>query len=335
MKRFSEMEGTSFVSSKRRVYNKVILDLKTINAKASYDKGLFMNLSTKSGQPTSTSRNLRQVMRQHPLLFFFLIAYAFSWILSIPFILSEWGILHGDLRIVFVLKSFGPFAAAYMMTSILEGKEGLTRLRKSIKQRQAGWQWYLFILLGIPALFLVGIILQPGALASFQGFKSLLLVSYPLTLIAVFFGGGPLGEEPGWRGFALPRLQQRYGPLWGTLLLSVGWTGWHLPDFLTSAQGGGPGTGLSTFLVNFPNFFLLVVSLAIILTWLFNRTKGSIFISTLAHASVNTPQVVLAPLFPAVGMTSLNLAALIGFGVPALLIVILTRGRLGYPQSGD
>ena len=146
----------------------------------------------------------------------------------------------------------------------------------------------------------------------------------------VFFGGGPLGEEPGWRGFALPRLQSRYGALWGSLLLGLLWGGWHLPDFLTAAQGGGPGTGLAAFLVNFPTFMLLVLSLAILLTWIYNHTGGSIFISTLAHASVNTPQVALVPLFLAVGLTSLNLAALVGFGVPALLIVILSRGRLGY-----
>lgn len=294
-----------------------------------------MDTSMESNQSISISGNLQQIMRRHPLFFFFLIAYAGSWIVSIPFVLSEWGILHGDFRIAFVLKPFaGPFLAAYLMTRIIEGKEGVLRLRQRIKQRQAGWQWYLFILLGIPALILLGIIIQPGAVASFQGFKPLLLVSYPLTYVAVFFGGGPLGEEPGWRGFALPRMQQRYGPLWGTLLLGVLWACWHLPDFLTSAQGGGPGTGFATFLINFSFFLLLVIALAIILTWVFNHTRGSIFISLLTHASINTPQVVLVPLFAAVGVTSLNLAALIGFGVPALLIILLTRGRLGY-QPGE
>jgi membrane protease YdiL (CAAX protease family) len=292
-----------------------------------------MNSSKEPNQSPSTWRNLQQVMRQHPLLFFFLMAYAFSWILSIPFVLSEWGILHGDFRIAFVLKSFGPFLSAYIMTRIIEGKEGVLRLRHRMKQKRAGWQWYLFILLGIPALILVGIIIQPGVLASFQGFQPILLVSYPLTYVAVFFGGGPLGEEPGWRGFALPRMQPRYGPLWGTLLLGILWTFWHLPDFLTSAQGGGPGTGWTPFFVNLPIFLLLVIALAIILTWIFNHTEGSIFTALLAHTSVNVPQVVLVPLFLAVDMTRLNLAAIIGFGVPALMIIILTRGRLGYQPS--
>ena len=146
--------------------------------------------------------------------------------------------MHGDFRMVFVLKSFGPFLAAYVVTGVVDGKEGVLRLRKQIRQKQAGRWWYLFVLAGIPAMLVLGIILQPGALASFQGLKPLLLVSYPFTYLAVFFGGGPLGEEPGWRGFALPRMQQRFGALWGTMILGVLWTCWHLPDFLTSAQGG-------------------------------------------------------------------------------------------------
>ena len=292
-----------------------------------------MAISAESRQSTSPSGHLQQFMQQHPLFSFFFIAYAFSWILSIPFILSEWGILHGDFTVIFVLKSFGPFLAALLMARVIEGKEGVLRLRKRIRQRQAGWLWYVFILLGIPALILLGIAVQPGKLADFQGIKPVLPVTYLFTYIAVMFGGGPLGEEPGWRGFALPRLQQRHGPLWGTLILSVFWTCWHLPDFLTSAQGGGPGTGFSAFLTNFPIFLLLVTSIAIILTWIFNHTGGSIFIAVLAHASVNTPQVVLVPLFPAVDTTSLNLAALIGFGVTALLIILLTRGRLGFPPG--
>lgn len=287
-----------------------------------------MNLPLESNR--TTKQKLLQTIKNHPLMFFFIIAYAFSWILSIPFILSEWGVLRGNYQAVFAIKSFGPFVASFLMTYILEGKEGMKRLKMRIKQTRASWLVYLFILLGIPVLIILGIILQPGKMASFQGFTPVLFISYPLAFAAVFFGGGPLGEEPGWRGFALPRMQKSYGPLLGTLLLGIVWTCWHLPDFLTSAQGGGPGTGFSAFLSNFPIFMVLVIELAILLTWVYNRTKGSVFISTLVHASVNTPQVVLVPLFLAVDTTSLNLAALIGFGVTAIVILILTRGRLGY-----
>ena len=84
--------------------------------------------------------------------------------------LSVWGILPGDYTIAFLLKAFaGPTLAAIIMTGIIEGKAGLLRLWQRLRQRRAGWPWYLFILVGIPALLLLGIILQPGMLASFHG----------------------------------------------------------------------------------------------------------------------------------------------------------------------
>ena len=79
-------------------------------------------------------------MREYPLFFFFFIAYAFSWILSIPYILTEWGILHGDFSIAFTIKSLEPFLAGYLMIRLTEGREGLLRFRQSIKQTRAGWQ---------------------------------------------------------------------------------------------------------------------------------------------------------------------------------------------------
>jgi len=274
-------------------------------------------------------------MRKHPLFFFFFMAYAFSWIISLPYVLSVWRILPGDYTNVFALKQWvGPALAAIIMTSIIEGKAGVRRLRNRIRQWRAGWQWYLFILLGIPALLLLGIMLQPGMLASFHGLTPVLLVSYPVYFVVVFFAGG-LPEEIGWRGFALPRMQPRYGPLKGTLLLGVLWGFWHLLYFLTPDHAGGPGTSFSTFLTNFSIFLLMVIALAIIFTWVFNHTQGSIFIAGLLHASIDTPQLVWIPLFLAVTETSLNLAILIVFGVLALLIVILTRGRLGYQPSQD
>jgi membrane protease YdiL (CAAX protease family) len=295
-----------------------------------------MKTSEDPTQSTSPSRGLQQVMRQHPLLFFFLMAYVFSWIISTPYVLSAWGILPGDYTVLFILKPFvGPTLAAIIMTGIIEGKVGLVRLRKRLGQRRASWRWYLFILLGIPALILLGIIIQPGVLASFQGLTPRILVSYPVYFVVVFFGVA-LPEEIGWRGFALPRMQPRYGPLWGTLLLGVLWAFWHFLYFLTPDHGGGPGTGFATLLTNFSIFFLTVVLLAIMFTWVFNHTGGSIFISNLIHAAIDTPQLVWIPIFlAAMNETSIDLALLIGLGVPALLIVILTRGRLGYQPSQE
>jgi uncharacterized protein len=290
-----------------------------------------------SSQSTTGPRSLGQAIRQHPLFFYFLFAYAISWTLSIPVILAEWHILPKTaftFYFFFTIKSFGPFLAAYILVRITEGREGWLRMRSRFRVLRVGWQWYAFILLGIPALMSLGISVLPGALASFQGFPPHFLITYLITLVLIFFGGGPLGEEPGWRGFALPRMQSRFGALPGTLLLGVLWTFWHLPDFLTSAQKGGPGAGWYPFYTGLPIFFLEVIALAVIFTWVFNHTKGSIFIAILLHASYNTFGSVL-PLFSAPIVTSTDLPFVISVGAPALLIVILTRGRLGYRQSPE
>jgi len=315
------------------LFNKRIIK-KGINPKARNRKVTFMNSSIVSSQSTSPWRNLQQVMRQHALFSYFLLAYVISWIMFIPYVLAEWGILQGNYTIFYIFHTFGPALAAIVMTAIIAGQTGLHELRQRVRQWRAPGNWYLFMLAGIPALILLGIIVQPGGLASFHNLTPLILVSYPFYLVATFFGGGPLGEEVGWRGFALPRMQPRYGPLWGTIFLGILWSCWHLPDFLTASKGGGLGTGFATFLTNFPVFMLAVLALSIMMAWIFNHTGGSIFTAILAHASVNIVEVLLIPRYLTMDESSLHRALLIGFGVPALLILILTRGQLGY-QPGQ
>lgn len=95
-----------------------------------------------------------------------------------------------------------------------------------------------------------------GGIPKFEGLTAAFFITYPFYLVAVFFGGGPFPEEIGWRGFALPRMQSKFGPLNATLLLAILWAFWHLPHFLTTAQKGGPDSDLSTILSHLPIFFM-------------------------------------------------------------------------------
>jgi membrane protease YdiL (CAAX protease family) len=299
-----------------------------------------MGTSESSSQSTVASNGIRGAMLKHPLFSYFSMAYAIKFIVLIPYTLAAWGIISGDWTAAFVLATFGPFVAGIIMVYITEGRAGLSRLRHSVTQWRVGWKWLLFVFAGIPALVMLGIIIQSGTLAGFQGLSLhlvvFLLVSYPLNYVLIWFAGGGLDEEVGWRGFAWPIMQPRYGPLWGALLLGVVHCFWHLEEFLTPAQGGGPGTGWTSFVTNLPIFLLFVLSVNIILTWVYNHTRGSLFAVISAHASVDTPANALVPLFPAVGAaagqssTSMILGFAVGLGAAALLIVILTRGRLGY-----
>jgi len=281
-----------------------------------------MNTSTASSRATAASGGLRSAMRQYPLLFYVIIAYAFSWIVSIPFILAEWGIVPkaGFYQIFFIVKSFGPAVAAYIMVRATGGKAGLLDLRSRLRRWRVGWQWYAFILLGVPALMLPGIVVLPGALASFRGLPPHFLISYAVTFVVISLGGGPLGEEPGWRGFALPRLQQRYGPLVGSLVLGLLWSLWHLPLILT------PGN--TTWTGSLALFVALGIALAIAHTWVSNGTRASLLAVMLLHAAINTSTRLILPNVPGLSREDGNLLLVLAYGAAALLLVALTRGRL-------
>ena len=168
------------------------------------------------------------LLARHPLVFFFLIAFAGTWLVELLYMLSAdgAGLLPFRLPLLPVgiwiaLSVFlGPFLSAFIMTGVTEGRAGIGRLLRRIVRWRVGIRWYLFALIGIPViLVLSAIVLLLGNLASFQGLSSTMALGYLLTFAPVFFLGGPLGEEPGWRGFALPRLQSLHGPLLGSLIL--------------------------------------------------------------------------------------------------------------------
>jgi len=216
----------------------------------------------------------------------------------------------------------GPTLAAFIMTGATEGREGVGRFLRRFVLWRVGLGWYLFALIGIPLILVLSVIVLPGALASFQGLATLALL--PLLGLSVYaFLLGPLGEEPGWRGFALPRLQSLHGPLVGSLILGVLWGLWHLPLFFT------PWNTLTTF--NVVMFVLATTCLSIIYTWAFNNTRGSLLIAILIHWSFDVATVPVASLFPAPIIDEYGLLVILpGFGTAALLVVALTRGRIGY-----
>jgi CAAX protease family protein len=284
---------------------------------------------------TTGRGGLKEVLQDHPLTSFFVFAYAFSWITLIPYIGANWNgsSTTGISQLSYLIHCFGPAVAAVTMVAVIDGKTGLLRLWHRIIQWRINWKWYLMVLVGFPAVFVAAVLIQPAGLAAFKGFTAHAMVAFPIVLVILAFTTGGFGEEIGWRGFALPRMLPRYGPLWGSLLLGVLWGVWHVADFLTPSKGGGAGTGLAQFLTNFPLFVLQVVALSVIFTWLFNHTKGSVLFAAFSHAAIDAVDgawISAVPAVFAIGMTTETLAGVIGFVVPALLILILTRGRLGY-----
>jgi membrane protease YdiL (CAAX protease family) len=280
--------------------------------------------------PVQSASPYKDLLARHPLVFFFLIAYAGTWLVELPYILSEDGagllpfsspLLKWTSPVTIFL---GPFLAAFIMTGVTEGRAGIGRFLRRFVLWRVGLGWYLFAFVGIPVIAVVSVVVIPGVLESFEGLGALAPLSVLGVFVYVFFLGGALGEEPGWRGFALPRLQSMHGPLLGSLILGPLWALWHLPLFFT------PWNELTAF--NVVVFALATTCLAIMYTWVFNNTKGSVLIAILIHASFNASVTgILAPLFPAPILEDYGLLPILGgFGALAVVLVALTRGRLGY-----
>jgi membrane protease YdiL (CAAX protease family) len=272
--------------------------------------------------PSQFGHRLVPTLRRHPLIGYFVLAYGFSW-----FVMIVLAVLGLPAAVVVALFTVGPAFAAVTMTALLDGRPGLGRLLRRLTLWRVGIRWYLVALLGIPLVYLLATLAMPGARA---GFRSALpvpwIVEYLIVLTAGGIIGGPFFEEPGWRGFALPRMQARFGPLRATLLLGVLWGAWHLPQYFVPAwadqNGGAHPESIAVYL-------LTVMAIATIMTWVFNCTQGSLLLAMLAHASVNAAQVmVVNRLFPSMASSEVN--ALLGFGVAALALIVATRGRLGY-----
>jgi membrane protease YdiL (CAAX protease family) len=282
------------------------------------------------GQP-ATNKGL---LARHPLIFYFIIAYAASWLVVLPYLRfgGGAGLLPFSWPIPFELSAAiapfaGPFLAAFVLTGVTGGKAGISRLRRRIVQWRVGLQWYLFALVGIPAITVLGAVVLPGVLATFRTPALSLLLNYPISFVASLLIGGPLGEEPGWRGFALPRLQRLQGPLVGSLFLGILWAFWHLPYFWMP-EWGTPKSSI----LDMVWYLLAAIALTVIYTWVFNNTKGNLLIVILVHASNDA--FFINQLFVAPVVTDSLLPFVIGFGAAAVLLVILTRGRLSYDHYG-
>ena len=180
----------------------------------------------------------RGLLARHPLISFFVLAFAFSWIAWSPWYLSEAGIgllpfdaegISGLLNVAALVV--GPTLSAFIVTGVTEGRAGVRHLARRIVRWRVGLVWYLFVLIGIPLIMLLGAILLPGTLTSFDATSMPSGLTYLGFFVLVTFLGGPLFEEIGWRGFALPYLQPLRGPLVASLILGLVWALWHLPLF--------------------------------------------------------------------------------------------------------
>jgi len=296
--------------------------------------------------PRSGSRGPIGAVRRHPLVAFFVFAYAASWLAWLPYILSADGLGVLDFRFPALLGStqisgvlpgayIGPLGSALLVTSITGGREGLRAWRQRLFRLRVRWYWYPIVLTGVPILLLGGTLALPGAADALRTPPVMVAAAYlPILLIQVLTTG--LAEEPGWRDFALPLIQRRHGAALGTLILGLVWACWHLPLFFTSWSLAGTRPDTAHWWLSVGVFILSAVAISFLITWVFNHTRESLPVALLLHASNNTvASLVLPMMFVHSHESWLLTAGAIGYGATAVVLLIVTRGRLGYRGPRD
>jgi membrane protease YdiL (CAAX protease family) len=289
-------------------------------------------------QTASTIRggaSLRDHIARRPLLSYFAIAFGVVWLALLPFVLGQGGLGLLPFRLpdiafiaLFIGSTLlGPTGGALAVTAAAEGRPGVRRLLRRYVQWRVAPQWYALILFGYFALYLAAAVIAGGLapLAAFFSNWSLLFSLYPAALLGMILFPA-LAEEPGWRGFALPRLQAAYGPLAGTLLLGLLHGLWHLPVYaLVSGPAAMGPFNLTLVVANTVG----IMALTTIWTWVVNHSKGSILIAILLHAASNATGQVFERLVPELPAQFNTIGSVLVI-VSAVALVLGTRGRLGY-----
>jgi membrane protease YdiL (CAAX protease family) len=208
------------------------------------------------------------IVKRHPVVTFFVLAYTFSWL---PWVL---GTLIPASRpfVLYPFFSAGPLLAAMIVIPITQGRAGLRVWAASLLKWRVGWYWYA-IAIGIPLIVGLGAAMLSARFgAPFQLAQLSLWSMLQVFVIRLINpGDGPLGEEPGWRGYALPGLQAKRSPLVAALTIGLLAAGWHLPIIFVGAAS--------------PVELLAPFSLGIVSSWVYNRTGGSTLLSLIFHAA--------------------------------------------------
>jgi membrane protease YdiL (CAAX protease family) len=212
-------------------------------------------------------------IQRHPLLTFFILTYALNF--GIQFV--HLSVIELPRLLVDAIGIFSPTISALVIAAVIGGTGEVGKLLSGFTRWKVNWFWYLaaFSLTGIPLLIAIVYVLLGN---SVEGPRPGLTPLFLLGALVANLLRGPLAEEAGWRGFALPRLQQKHNALVSSVILGTLWAFWHVPNYFNPNSGG---------LIPFPAFVPLTIALAILFTWIYNNTRGSLLLTMLAHFFFN------------------------------------------------
>jgi membrane protease YdiL (CAAX protease family) len=212
--------------------------------------------------------SLRNTVREHPIATFVPLAFALSW--------YPWLIALAQGRSTGP-NPLGPFVAALIVTGLASGWPAVKALLGRIVQGRVAPRWYA-LALGLPVALVAASVaintLLGAPLPTAEQLATWRVLPETFIFIFLFIA---LGEEPGWRGFLLPRLEQRLGPLRASWVLGAIWALWHLPLLGTEI----PAAQVAPFVIS-------VFAGTFVLTRLYDGTRGSVLLPMLMHATINT-----------------------------------------------
>jgi len=262
---------------------------------------------------------------------FFVLSFVISWSIWLPLLLFP--SRADQLDFLVLIGVYGPFLAGIITTLIYNGRAGLWSWLKSVFKWRIPFRWYLiggvlinflFVALHIGLYLILGgrLLLANGDIP-WYGY----LLIFPVSVFLGFPLGSGLGEEAGWRGFALPKLLERFSPVTASVILGVIWGLWHIPVLLMSTwEGATQGILL----------FVYVILLSIIMTWVYCRSRGSAIPVMLMHTGGNlygsmlTSSLILETVLVDSQGLDFTILKTIYYTLVAVLLLIVTKGRLGY-----
>ena len=252
---------------------------------------------------------------------FYVLVFAWAWGVGLLYAMASEPMvrLFGEVSLgnpLIFLTVWSPTILAFAVTAAYAGRRGLRDLVGRIFRWRFPLRWYLAATVGIAGVALGARFLQaylshtpPPPVADLARWPEFALAGLAMMVL----DPGPIGEDPGWRGFALPRMLERFNPTAAAVLLGVIWAVWHLPAFLFS---GMPQSSLPLGW-----FCLSMVSVTVLMAWVTINTGGAVIPAILMHWSFNR--------FSDLSRDGAMYAAL-AYTAAALMVIIGTRGSLGF-----
>jgi membrane protease YdiL (CAAX protease family) len=272
---------------------------------------------------------MKTFLKKHQIIIFFTLTFIISW--------SPW--YTGGVG----FKAAGPSYAGLIVVLLVSGWEGIKEMLGRLVKWRVGYRWWVVAFFGplLVVLTAIGLhILAGGEAPSFQVWKVEPLMIPVLMLILISPSGGAGGEEPfGWRGYAQPMLQEKLGkwaPIITSFIIGIVWAVWHLPEFYNPAS-----TQYALGWSGFVPLIIMEITNSIIMTWLFNKTGGSVLVAgVIWHLAVDTFSTTLLTGFTVTGMLAGDVMPAVDLGlitmlavvmsVLALALLIVTKGKLGF-----